>query len=1019
MNLQEYIQEGQALYAAFCETIADLLQHSLKNDPNYRLQQIQHRAKSVSSLRTRLEQKDALGTEKIETLRKDLAGCRVVFYTNNDINRFVRSGLLGDLFEIDWDRSKIHQPGPGAQDAGELFQSYNYVVRLKDDRTALVEYDRFKGLYCEVQIQTTLNHSWAEMAHDIIYKRPEIKGFGERESAMIERRLGEVMRDHLLPAGYIFQKIVSDVQRLMDGKALFDLGAVDAILKAPDNNERKDAAERLRDDVLPHFDDPQTEFPEIREKLKQAWLMAHRTATKSRETPFGNYPGEEPHDVAEVITDIFERYRYLDLEATFAVIGELFPITNDPDSRKHLIRLAEKLSAHTLQVWEKYGVVAQTRLAAALKAEENLNDIAPIAATICGEILKPDITGTTSSSQTFTFHNGAVIYSDALAAARRDAIDMLIEMAAAAPSEDDQRLAISNSFLAGSAPQHPVYSNEVTTMILIDSAYMLRALQPILKKKPMDVRQDCEEHILHLWRRYRSLSDELKSDVKIAKAHTELNDAITTLRDTLNGDEEFVIFKTLVGFRSVFPHMWEDNELDMEKYQSIRDELQDNLLDSISEETWGIWKQRLGRAAAVQSNDGATFPPLIRFFQQIATRYPAFGMNLLTDRNLLPQSTLEPLAIALFETDAYGNTKEALLAWAENGDYLPEIASTFRFTKALDRELVLRIAAISRDRKDEQACAILLEAATRRFGEDKAFWRDEIFFPCLNILHAAGNHRWIDYTWFSAQGDSLFADLSFEQRAAVLDAMSDAPTIDSRAETILLPLALKDHIAVLEYFGRRIAGAEDAGRKILETLPYSFHAVNEALQPHPKDILEALRRWKYSDGTNARWQSEHFLSRVYPEFQSPLPETLNALIDGADSDTLAFVTSILKGFKGRETLLPILRAVLASDAATDDIEKSISHVFHETGVMTGEFGVAHTYTAKADSIRPWLNDDSGRVRAFAVKQIRPLERAVAAETRRVQEEIALRRLDYGEPLGDGDTEGDQDDESPEDGEDEA
>ena len=953
-------------------------------------------------MRARLKQAGAIESEEIETVRKDLAGCRIVFYTNNDVNRFATSGLLGDLFEIDWDRSKFHQPGPGAEDAEKLFQSYNYVVRLKDDRTTLVEYDRFRGLWCEVQVQTTLNHAWAEMAHDIIYKRPEIKGFGDRDFAMIERRLGEVMRNHLLPAGYVFQKIASDVQRLMEGKALFDLGAVDAILSAPDNNERKDAAERLRDDILPYYDDPQTEFPDIREKLKQAWLAAHDTATKSRETPFGNYPGAEPHDVAKVIADILERYRYLDPEATYAAIRDLFVQTNNPDSRKHLIGLAEKLSAHTLQVWEKYGPIAQTRLANALKAEENLDAMAPIAATICGEILKPDITGTSSSSNTVTFHTGAIIYSDALAAARRNALDVLILLAVAAPSEDDQRLAISNLFIAGSGPQHGAYSNDVMAMILDDSAHLLHALQPILTQKPMDVRQDYEQRILHLWRRYRSLSDDLMRDAKVAKARAQLIDTIFALRDALNVDEEFVIFKTLVGFRSVFPHMWEDNGFDFRKDQRIRDQRQDELLDSISEETWGNWKQRLGRAAAVQSNDLATFPPLVRFFEQIARRHPTFGMNLLNDRDLLPYWTLAPLAVALLETDARVDAKAALLAWAEKGEFLPEIASTARFTKTVDRELVLRVVEISRDKTDQHACVMLLEAATRRFVDDKAFWRDKVFFPCLSTLHAAGNHRWIDYTWFSAQGDSLFADLSAAQRAALLDAMADAPTIDYHAEAILLPLARQDHIAVLEYFGRRIASAEEEGRELFDAVPFSFHEVNKALQSHPKDVLNALRRWNDADGVNARWQLSHFLSRVYPEFESPLPETLTALINGADGDTLAFVISLLEGFEGRETLLPILRAILASDAATDDIEKTVSLVFQETGMMTGEFGAAETYQAKADSIRSWLDDASGRVRAFAEKEIRSLERRVAAENRRAQEEIALRRLDYGEPLTDAD-----------------
>ena len=590
---------------------------------------------------------------------------------------------------------------------------------------------------------------------------------------------------------------------------------------------------------------------------------------------------------------------YLDLEATYAAIRDLFVQTNDPDSRKHLIGLAEKLSAHTLQVWEKYGPIAQTRLAAALKAEDNLETIAAIAAAICGEILKPDITGTSSSSNTVTFHTGAIIYSDALAVARRDALDMLIQLAATAPSEDDQRLAISSLFIAGSSPQHATYSNDVTAIILDDSAYMLHALIPILTHKPMDVRQDFEQRILNLWRRYRSLPDNLASDAKIAETQTQLIEAVIAIRDALNEDEEFVIFKTLVGFRSVFPHMWEDDGFDFKKDQLIRDERQDELLDSISGATWDVWKQRLGHAAAVQSNDGATFPPLIRFFQQIATRHPALGVDLLTDRDLLPRWTLDPIAIALFETEAREDAKAALLAWAENGDYLPEIASTARFAKTVDRELVLRVAEISRDKTDEHACAMLLEAATRRFGDDKAFWRDEVFFPCLNMLHAAGNHRWIDYTWFSTQGDSLFADLSTAQRTELLETMSSVPNIDYHAEAILLPLARQDHIAVLEYFGRRITGAEEQGRALFDAVPFAFHEVNKAFQPHPKDVLDALRRWNDADGLNTRWQLSHFLSRVYPEFESPLPETLTAMIDGADDDTLGFVISLLEGFEGR------------------------------------------------------------------------------------------------------------------------
>ena len=74
------------------------------------------------------------------------------------------------------------------------------------------------------------------------------------------------------------------------------------------------------------------------------------------------------------------------------------------------------------------------------------------------------------------------------------------------------------------------------------------------------------------------------------------------------------------------------------------------------------------------------------------------------------------------------------------------------------------------------------------------------------------------------------------------------------------------------------------------------------------------------------------------------------MAEGADANDLTFIASSLQGFQGRDDLLPLLRAVLASDAATDDIEGAVSQVFHETGIMRGEFGPAKTYQAKAGSV---------------------------------------------------------------------
>jgi hypothetical protein len=51
-----------------------------------------------------------------------------------------------------------------------------------------------------------------------------------------------------------------------------------------------------------------------------------------------------------------------------------------------------------------------------------------------------------------------------------------------------------------------------------------------------------------------------------------------------------------------------------------------------------------------------------------------------------------------------------------------------------------------------------------------------------------------------------------------------------------------------------------------------------------------------------------------------------------------------------------------------------------TGVTHGEFGLVETYAAKKSEVEPWISDIRPRVRKFAKRYLRSLERAIAAET---------------------------------------
>ena len=400
-----------------------------------------------------------------------MAGCRLIFYTNSDVTRFLQSGIIQDNFEVDWDRTKIHHPVPGQTEPDNLFISNNYVLKLKADRTALPEYARFSGLLCEVQVQTTLNHAWAEMEHDIIYKKPALKGFGGKLFEAIEQRLRKIMKDHLLPAGYEFQKALDDHERLLSGKELFDRGALKALADCNDNNARYELLERFRDYVLPNYDDPQSVYPEIKEQLVAAAKAARLTRPRPIETPFGNLPGITVERIVDVVADILTHLRYVDIEMTFDALCELFPDAQSDEERKHLLGLAQRLSQHDLDVWKQAGPYVQTVLVQKIGTMDrsNIGPLRPLLLEVLGEALKSEVHRTSSTYKSITLDRGSAVPSGALARMRKEAIELLIGLYRTARTESEKRLTEVALFEATHTPNGG-HSNELLAGILQDSA---------------------------------------------------------------------------------------------------------------------------------------------------------------------------------------------------------------------------------------------------------------------------------------------------------------------------------------------------------------------------------------------------------------------------------------------------------------------------------------------------------------------------------------------------------------------
>ncbi len=234
--------------------------------------------------------------------------------------------------------------------------------------------------------------------------------------ASIEARLKKIIDDHLLPAGYEFQKVQHDFERLMQGKELFDRGTIKALDACTSNNERHEILTSLREYVLPNYDEIPAIYPELRAALLSAVDNANATATQPIETPFGNFGGHTATEVVRLIVGIISDLRYIDIGATLQALSRIYEASNDADVRKEVDRCVEELARYDLDVWRQVGPAVQIALVSAIDglASEERNISWPLLHTVWRECLNTELHGTSWSADAVAISRAALPAADEL-----------------------------------------------------------------------------------------------------------------------------------------------------------------------------------------------------------------------------------------------------------------------------------------------------------------------------------------------------------------------------------------------------------------------------------------------------------------------------------------------------------------------------------------------------------------------------------------------------------------------------
>lgn len=199
-KLLNQFENKRSVYVTFADHTKSLLETILQSK-HIRPHSVTARVKTAASLKEKISrpQKNYKALEDIT----DLVGLRIITYFHDQVDQVAK--IIEQEFNIDIEHSVDKRSTVSPDSFG--YASVHKICALSPERLKLPEYARFKGMVCEIQIRSILQHTWAEIEHDLGYKNAlsiphRLKRSFSKLAALLELADDEFLRLREELAGY-------------------------------------------------------------------------------------------------------------------------------------------------------------------------------------------------------------------------------------------------------------------------------------------------------------------------------------------------------------------------------------------------------------------------------------------------------------------------------------------------------------------------------------------------------------------------------------------------------------------------------------------------------------------------------------------------------------------------------------------------------------------------------------------------------------------------------------------------
>jgi putative GTP pyrophosphokinase len=147
------------------KTITERLILDLLKTNNLRVHSVTSRVKTKQSISDKIKKAAEYTYQELNDIH-DICGIRIITYYPDEVDAV--AGIIQREFNIDYSSSVDKRTILDPDRFGYL--SLHYIAKLSTERLSLTEYSRFQKCKTEIQIRSILQHTWAEIEHDLGYK---------------------------------------------------------------------------------------------------------------------------------------------------------------------------------------------------------------------------------------------------------------------------------------------------------------------------------------------------------------------------------------------------------------------------------------------------------------------------------------------------------------------------------------------------------------------------------------------------------------------------------------------------------------------------------------------------------------------------------------------------------------------------------------------------------------------------------------------------------------------------------